>query len=160
MRKLPLTPPAVSHSVSLADCTPVLEELLRAGGTVTLTVTGASMCPFLAGGRDRVTLSAAMGRLKKNDLPLYRRPDGSFVLHRVVRVERDGSYRMCGDRQWQPELGIRQEQVIALASAYVRKGRALTNRNLFYRLYRTVWTWLLPWRPQLFRWSARLRRRA
>ena len=157
MCKPPLPQPTVSRSVSLADCAPVLEELFRAGGTVTLTVTGSSMGPFWAGGRDRVTLSAVTGRLKKNDLPLYRRPDGAFVLHRVVRVERDGSYRMCGDRQWQPELGVRQEQLIAVASAYVRKGRTLTNRNIFYRLYRAAWTWLLPWRPRLFRWRARLR---
>lgn len=154
LSKQPLAEPQLDRgtkNVSLAELYPLMREILDGGGDFTLTVTGTSMFPFILGGRDRVTLSPLTGRLKKNDLPLYRRVDGAFVLHRVVRVEKDGTYTMCGDHQWNRERGIRQEQLVALATAYVRKGKKLTNKNVLYRVYRTVWTWLLNVRPAFFR---------
>ena len=120
-----------------------------------MTITGSSMYPFILGGRDKVTLAPVPDKLKKNDLPLYRRNDGAFVLHRIVKVEKDGTYTCCGDHQWMREHGLRREQMVAIATAYVRKGRALTNKNLLYRIYRTVWTWVLPLRPHLF-WLRKL----
>ncbi len=136
--------------VNLADVYPLLQEILSTGGSFSLTVTGTSMYPFILGGRDQVTLSPLPKKLKKNDLPLYRRVDGAFVLHRIVKVGKDGSYTMCGDHQWQLEKGIREGQMIALATAFVRKGRRFTDRNLIYRVYRTLWTWLFRFRHTLF----------
>lgn len=136
--------------INLAEMLPLIEEVLANGGTFSLTVTGGSMYPFLTGGRDRVTLSPVPQRLRRNDLPLYRRSDGALVLHRIVKIGRDGTYAACGDHQWVPERGLRHEQMLALATQYVRKGRHLTDRNILYRLYRTLWTWLLPLRPCIF----------
>lgn len=157
MSKQTLSMPELSRSeksVDLAQLYPLIQEILQGGGTFTLTITGSSMYPFILGKRDQVTLSPAPKRLKKNDLPLYRRRNGAFVLHRVVKVEKDGSYTMCGDHQWQKESGIRQEQIVALATAYVRKGKKFTERNVLYRIYRTVWTWLLRARPIFFKLDA------
>ncbi len=135
-----------SKRINLSDMYPLIREVLSNGGTFTLTITGTSMYPFIVGGRDNVTLSPVPERLRKNDLPLYRRRDGSFVLHRIIKLERDGTYTCCGDHQSQPEKGLRHEQMVALATAYVRKGKSLTNRNFLYRVYRTLWTWLLRYR--------------
>ncbi len=137
--------------VNMADLYPVMKEILDHGGSFKLTVTGSSMFPFILGGRDQVTLSPLPDKLRKNDLPLYRRRDGAFVLHRIVRCEKDGTYTCCGDHQWILEPGLHREQMIAIATAYVRKGRELTNRNLWYRVYRRIWTWIIPLRPYLFR---------
>ena len=145
--------------VNMAELYPLMKEILDAGGSFKLTVTGSSMFPFILGGRDQVTLSPLPPKLKKNDLPLYRRRDGAFVLHRIVRCEKDGTYTCCGDHQWTLERGLEQDQMIALATAYVRKGRALTNRNLLYRGYRMVWTWIIPLRPCFFKLHERWRRR-
>ena len=139
------------NKISLADYYPLIQETLDQGGTFSLTITGTSMFPFIVGGRDKVTLSPLPEKLKKNDLPLYRRANGAFVLHRIVKVCKDGTYTCCGDHQWWLEKGLRREQMIGLATEYVRKGRTLTNRNLNYRIYRTFWTWVLPLRPLFFR---------
>lgn len=162
MSKQKLSQPEIElrkKTVNLADMYPLIQEVLEHGGTFSLTITGTSMFPFILGGRDQVTLSPIQGKLKKNDLPFYRRADGAFVLHRIVRVEKDGSYTCCGDHQWALEKGLKQEQMIAIATSYVRKGKKLTNRNLLYRMYRTVWTWILPLRPYFFylheRWNKR-----
>ncbi len=136
--------------IQLADYYPLIREILENGGSFTLTVTGSSMYPFILGNRDQVTLSPITGELKKYDLPLYRREDGAFVLHRIVRVEADGTYTCCGDHQWILERGLRRDQMIAVATEFVRKGRHLTNKNLLYRMYCVVWTWMLRLRKLIF----------
>lgn len=138
------------NKVQLADFYPLIKETLDGGGTFSLTITGTSMYPFIVGDRDQVTLSPITGRLKKNDLPLYRRSNGAFVLHRIVKVEKNGTYTCCGDHQWQLEKDLKQEQMIGIATEYVRKGKHLTNKNLIYRFYRMTWTWVLKYRWVFF----------
>ena len=138
------------NKISLADYYPLIKETLDQGGTFSLTITGTSMYPFIVGGRDKVTLSPLPEKLKKNDLPLYRRANGAFVLHRIVKVCKDGTYTCCGDHQWWLEKNLHREQMIGLATEYIRKGKKLTNKNLVYRIYRTVWTWVLPFRRHFF----------
>ncbi len=137
--------------VRLADFYPLIRESLDSGGTFHLTITGTSMYPFILGGRDQVTLSSIGKELKKNDLPLYRRDDGAFVLHRIIKVEKDGTYTCCGDHQCVPEKGLRREQMIGIATAYIRKGKRITNRNLIYKFYRMTWTWLRRYRGHILR---------
>ena len=137
-------------SVNMSELYPLMKDILDSGGSFSLTVTGSSMFPFVLGGRDQVTLSPLQGKLRKYDLPLYRRKDGAFVLHRIVKVEKDGSYTCCGDHQWGLEKGLDQSQMIAICTEYVRKGKRFSNRNIFYRCYRILWTWIRPIRPYLF----------
>ena len=161
MSKQELHDPSVeigAKTISLSAMYPIIKEVLDNGGTFSLTITGSSMYPFILGGRDQVTLSPVPVKLKKNDLPLYRRKNGQFVLHRIVKVCKDGTYTCCGDHQWQLEKGLKHEQMVGIATSYVRKGKALTNKNLIYRMYRTVWTWLLKYRWIFFGVQNRLHR--
>ncbi|MBQ2140615.1 MAG: S24/S26 family peptidase [Acidaminococcaceae bacterium] len=137
--------------ISLADYLPVIETSLKNGGSVRLTITGTSMVPTIRGGRDQVTLCAVAGPLKKYDLPLYRRENGQFILHRIVRVDKEGAYVCCGDHQWVREPGIRPDQIIAVVSEICRKGKTFSVRNIRYRLWSRLWVWLLPVRKYLFR---------
>ena len=148
-----------SKTISLSDMYPIIKEVLGNGGTFSLTITGSSMYPFILGGRDRVTLSPITKKLKKNDLPLYRRDNGQFVLHRVVKVCKDGTYICCGDHQCQLERGLRHEQMIGIATSYVRKGRKFTNKNLWYRFYRMTWTWVRKYRWVFFAIRDKLHRK-
>lgn len=136
--------------IRLEEIYPAMQDVLNSGGTCSFTITGSSMVPFLSGGRDQVTLFPVPDQLKKNDLPLYRRQSGQFVLHRIVKVCKDGTYTCCGDHQWFLEKGIEKSQMLCVARSYVRKGRKFSDRNVFYRVYRTIWTWIIPLRPYLF----------
>ena len=80
----------------LAQAEPLLRERLEA--TVVLTVTGGSMLPLLAGGRDRVTLGPVPERLRRGEVLLYHRADGSYVLHRLTGFGQDGTLVFCGYR--------------------------------------------------------------
>ena len=103
--------------VRLEQMLPLMNEQFANGGSVRFTAHGSSMLPMM---RDaEVFLEAAPARLKRGDVPMYRRADGSFVLHRVVRVHPDGSYGLCGDHQTVVET-VRPEQILARMSAYCR----------------------------------------
>ena len=138
---------------------PLIQERLAAGESVQFTPRGISMRPMIEGGRDQVVLSPLPEKLKKYDLPLYRRKNGQFVLHRIVKVCKDGTYTCCGDHQCQLEKGLRHEQMIGLATSYVRKGKKLTNKNLLYRFYRMTWTWVRKYRWVFFGIDNKLRRK-
>ena len=86
-------------------------------------------------GDDTVVLSKPKGRLHLFDLPLYRRKDGSYVLHRVVNFGSDGSYTMCGDNQFAVEKGITDDDVIGVVTAFYRKGKPYTVDSMKYRAY-------------------------
>ncbi len=102
-----------SISVELEELLPVIQEKLSLGGSFTFSPKGVSMLPLITPGVDSVTISPAGGRLKKYDLPLYRRDNGQFVLHRVIDV-RKNSYVMCGDNQIIPEYNITDKHIIGI----------------------------------------------
>ena len=132
--------------VRLAELYPVMKEVLDSGGTANFNPHGTSMLPMLHNDGDRVILKKPEGELKKYDLPLYRRTDGAFVLHRVVRKPENGVYTMCGDNQWVLEKGIRHEQIIGVVTAFDRKGKRINADNKAYMLYARVWVAIMPLR--------------
>ena len=67
----------------------LLEEvgaLLKEGREVSFTPKGASMLPFIKGGRDNVTLRK-MDKVEVGDIVLVRLSDMRYVLHRVIRID-------------------------------------------------------------------------
>ncbi len=116
---------------------PLMGEYLDRGKTVRFSPRGTSMLPMLRQGRDTVILSPLPAQLKKYDLPLYRRPDGQYVLHRIL--EAGDTYTCMGDNQFQREPGVRREQMIALVTAFTRDGRQYSVRDPGYRLYCRLW---------------------
>lgn len=144
--------------VSLQEVLPIIEETLAAGGTVRLPITGTSMLPLLREGRDTVTLTAVSSQLKKFDLPLYRRKNGAFVLHRVVKTNSDGSYTMCGDNQWVKETGIRREQLIGVVCAIERNDKAFSVESKKYKFYVRVWHFFLPVRKYFVKLRGKLKK--
>lgn len=122
------------HRVDLIEMLPAMQEMLAAGGEVTFTVEGSSMLPTMTGGRDSVTLVKPEGRLKKYDIPLYRRDNGKFVLHRVVKVTETG-YIMCGDNQYVNESGITDAHLIGLVTSFSRNGEKIDVNKLSYKIY-------------------------
>ena len=121
--------------VNLAEIFPIIEEQLSAGKEVRFSPNGISMLPMLRSGRDSVTLKKAPPTLKKYDLPLYKRDDGKFVLHRVVKLEKGGTYTMCGDNQIYREKGIKHTQIVGVVTSFERKGKEYSCTFPLYRIY-------------------------
>lgn len=141
----------------MSALTPLMEEILTSGGTVELTVTGRSMEPMLHDGVSRVRL-AAPRKLRRGDLPLYRRADGSYVLHRVTAVDGE-SVTCCGDAQWVFEPNITRSQIVAVMEAFDREGgRWVRADSVLYGAYWRVWLALRPLRHLTVGGARRIKR--
>ena len=133
-----INPANESLLAHIDELMPIIEERLTQNGTVKLSPTGISMLPMLRQGIDCVILSPPPKRLKKYDIPLYRRANGQYVLHRVTRVSGD-SYTCIGDNQFNYEKGISHESVIAVVTAFTRGEKTYTVKYLPYLIYCRLW---------------------
>ncbi len=116
---------------------PIIREQLARGCSVKLSPRGTSMLPMLRQGIDSVVLSPLPERLKKYDLPLYQRDDGSYILHRIVGV---GEHYTCmGDNQFICEYPVRHDQTIALVTEFYRGDKKVSVDAFSYRLYSRIW---------------------
>ena len=84
--------------------------------------------------------------VKRCDVILYRRNDGSFVLHRVIGKGKLG-YKLCGDNQLAVEYPVKPEDVVAKVTSFERKGKEYSVKVIWYRLYSFLWCWLIWLRP-------------
>ena len=115
------------------------ETYLRENGSLTYTNVGVSMLPLLREGKDMFIVSKRNGkRLRAGDVVLYRRPPSSYVLHRVIEV-REKDYVILGDNCINKEYGIRDEDIIAVMTGYVRNGKEHQLSEFGYRFYTFVW---------------------
>lgn len=133
---------------------------LKTGQKSNLTVTGYSMMPMLHQYRDAVLLKPIDGALRPGDIALYKRDNGKYILHRVIRLTREG-YLFCGDNQAVLEP-VRHDQLIALVDSYTKKGKHRQLNEMGYRLYCFVWVRLFCIRKyyiRLRRWLGRLHSR-
>ena len=161
--------------VPLELLSPLMQECMDQGQEVVLTITGNSMSPFLRHRRDQVVLvSTDPTTLQPGDVPLFRRTNGKYVLHRIVERD-DGRVRTCyadkreypsaggglqfvmlGDAQWQTEPDIAADQIVARATAFIRKGKRWDCDSPAYRRHRRLWHRLLPLRKALIWLDRRL----
>lgn len=121
----------------MEELMPLIQEVLSAGQSVRIYPMGTSMLPMLRQGVDSVVLSPIKGKLQKYDIPLYQRASGKYVLHRIIAVGE--TYTCMGDNQLRPEPGIREDQLIAVVTAFYRKERAYSVTDPGYRLYCRMW---------------------
>ena len=140
MKKNISSPKTAENAVfaSTAEFMPIIEEMLACGQSVELSVRGKSMRPLLKEGRDSVILSPVKGEVKKYDIPLYKRVDGSYVIHRAVGIDGD-KFTMAGDNQYVYERNVDRGQILALVTAIRRGDRLVRAESVYLRLYAKIW---------------------
>lgn len=136
------------------------EEIIKQQGKLVYTNVGVSMMPLLRQHTDLLIIGPPpAGRLRMWDVPLYKRDNGQYVMHRVLWV-RKHDYIICGDNQWWPERGITDRHIIGVLEAVKRRrpdqvgdeGELLPVRATAehphvpfrYRLYVFVWCVFFP----------------
>lgn len=117
----------------------MIRRVLAEGGSFEFYPRGTSMLPFIREGRDKVLLKALPSQLKKYQIVLYKRENGAFVLHRIIRVKRD-TYTMRGDHQFVSEAGIHREQMIGIVSTVITPEKRIDTDTFFYVLKSAIWT--------------------
>lgn len=127
------------------------EEELERYGRIAFTNRGVSMLPLLRENRDMMVIDRkGEGRCRKYDAVFYKRENGQYVLHRILKV-RSKDYVIVGDHCWQKEYGITDEHILGVLSAVVRDGKELSADSWGYRLYVHLWCDFFPVRALVLR---------
>ena len=111
--------------LNMESLLPFIDEAFNLGVDFQIPITGTSMNPLLYQNRDYVKIVRPSLPLNIGDIPLYRRADGAFVLHRVVDIKPNGEYVMCGDNQFILEHGITDSNIIGIAKILVIDGKEI-----------------------------------
>lgn len=131
--------------VSIYDISPFIESALNSGNDVKLSVTGNSMFPTLRGGVDSVCLTKAPDKIKKYDIPLYRRENGEYILHRIIKCKGDLFYAN-GDNQYTVEKDIDFSSVLGVVKEIYRGKKTISCSSVRYRIYSRFWVAVRPFR--------------
>ena len=119
------------------------EDVIEHDGRLVYTNVGDSMRPLIRQDRDILIIEKPHSRLKKYDVPLYKRDSGQYVLHRVLKV-RDNDYVICGDNRYSKEYGISDRHIIGVLTAVVRDGKEMPITDWRYKVYVHLWCDLFP----------------
>ena len=114
-----------------------IEEVVRERGFHAFKPKGTSMFPLLREGWDVYIVKAQLP-LKKYDIPVYKRADGTYVMHRVLGFDDDG-YICCGDNQWVLEHGVTDEMIVGVLDSWYKGGKKHTVRDASFRRYTRFW---------------------
>ncbi len=132
-----------------------VEELLKTRDEVMTRTRGISMRPLLRQGRDIVVIKKPQFPLKVGDAPIYKvKNKKELVLHRILKVNDDGSYIIRGDNLFFKEH-VFENQIVGVMRAFYREGKYCEcEKSLKYKVY--VFLNRISY-PLRYLWSVRLR---
>ena len=117
-----------------------IERSIKELGYAVAPIAGTIMMPLLKEGRDRVELKPyCHERLKKGDVVLYKKNDDTLVLHRIIKTENGEFFTVLGDHQFNNDEWVNKNQIIAVACGFFIKGRYVTEKTRWYRMYKKIW---------------------
>lgn len=123
-----------------------LSELIREGKSVSVKITGNSMAPFMYHMRDTIFIKAFEDEPKVGQICLYQRDNGQYVVHRVIKCEKDKTYTIIGDGQTEKEKGIRRDQMIGYVYQIKRKNKMERSGTFWWFFFEKIWLHMIPLR--------------
>ena len=148
--------------VNTQEYVSMLRELTEQGREVNMLISGNSMSPFLMHGRDSIRLKKPDRKLRKGDMVFFQRKSGKFVMHRIIRVRKEGFY-LLGDSQQSSEIEgpIEESQIFAMITSVCRKGRWIGPGNFWWEFFEHYWIGMILFRRFLintYRFMSSIRR--
>lgn len=133
-------------------------RMIEEGRTnVPVPVRGVSMRPFLRDG-DFAYLVPLPEKISRGDILLFQRRNHQYVLHRVYKIRRDGSFLLLGDSQMGSEPVTRDQ--LRAKVAFVRCcGRDCHPGTFRWWFFACPWLRLARWRPQIAKLLALFRKK-
>ena len=125
-----------------------VEQLLAEGKSVRIKAKGRSMEPFIRDGRDEIVLSA--GTQARKGCIILARTDEGIVLRRVINIEGNAVTLMGDGNLYKTESCLR-EDIIAVATRIVRKGKSIDPECFMERFKARIWMIARPLRRPLLR---------
>ena len=123
--------------IKLEKIYPLMLEAFSLDKTFSFPIKGTSMLPLLRTD-DVVTIKKIENDIQKGDILLFKRNDGSFILHRVNIIKKD-YYLIVGDHQTKKEK-VLFDQIISKVINYQKKKNNKTYymKGIRYSLYKFI----------------------
>ena len=115
-----------------------IEEVLTENGFVLVPVHGTSMRPLLKEGKSIVQIEQKDGSYERGDVVLFRKEDGTLVLHRIIEAQ-GNEYVELGDHQFKEKEKIHLSQIIGSVTTYWINGKQINEDSFGYRMYHAIW---------------------
>lgn len=141
---------------SINDLVPLIKECIDSDKKVNMRVTGVSMYPLLHNRSDTVVLEKAK-TIKKYDIVLHERKEGTYILHRIIKKKGD-VLTIAGDFETEKEYPVCTSQVIARVTGFTRNGKYHDVNEPFFKFYAVIWVAIFPFRLKAIRVLQLLRR--
>ena len=123
-----------------------IRTLVSEGKSVTLTVKGNSMNPFIVHLRDRMTLGPWEDEdIRKGTVALVRDIRGNYVIHRIIKRDKN-TITLLGDGNVGFTETSTTADIIGIMKSVERKGRVWTKDSLVWRTYSWIWMAVTPLR--------------
>ena len=117
-----------------------IEEQLEKDGFVLELSVGTSMEPLLKQRQEQLLIKKPSRPLKNNDVVLFKRESGQYVLHRIIS-DKKTHYIIRGDNRYISEA-VYPNQIIGILSGYYKNDKFIDcETNIGYILF--VWFWRL-----------------
>lgn len=117
-----------------------IERCIKELGCAVVPTEGTSMLPLLKEGKTLVEVEAIKPKqFKKGDVVLYRKNDGTLVLHRIVKAESGDVFTILGDHQYKNAEQVDKEHILAVMTGFTTNGRRVDEKTLWYRIYKKIW---------------------
>lgn len=121
-----------------------IRGMVSEGLSVTISVKGNSMNPFIVDGRDQITLGPFKeGELRRGCVALVRDVRGEYLVHRIISREGDTVILLGDGNLCMTEKALVSE-VIAIVRSIERKGRSISTDSFIWRAYSWIWMALKP----------------
>ena len=123
-----------------------IRTLISEGKTVSLTVKGNSMNPFMVHLRDQITLGPWKDEdIRKGTVALVRDMRGNYLIHRIIRRD-EKTVTLLGDGNIGMTETATFDNIIGIMYSISRKGRELKSNGAWWRAYSWIWSVLTPLR--------------
>lgn len=123
-----------------------IRTLISEGKSVTLTVKGNSMNPFIVHMRDRMTLGPWKDEdIRKGTVALVKDIRGNYLIHRIIKRD-ELTVTLLGDGNVGFTETATTDNIIGIMHSIERKNRTWTSESMIWRVYSWVWMALTPLR--------------
>lgn len=123
-----------------------IRKLISEGKTVSLTVKGNSMNPFLVHLRDQMTLGPWKDMdIKKGTVALVKDIRGNYLIHRIIRRD-EKTVTLLGDGNIAMTETATFDNIIGIMYSITRKGKVWTSDSVVWKVYSYLWMVLIPLR--------------
>ncbi len=117
-------------------------DIIEETGQLVYTTRGISMRPLLRQGKDVVLIEKPKERCKKYDAVLFKRRNGQYVLHRILKVL-DKKYWIVGDNCISGEM-VDEDQIVGVMTSLKRNGKIINVNDRTYKAYVHIWCDVYP----------------